>query len=144
VGADQRKACDTVVEGRGIPALRSVAVCAVGGGKRRTGGGVHGIAGLLPLGQVASGISAVGRCDLQIVVVVDVAGGAGNVRVAVGQQETGNGVVEGSQVPAGGGVAVRAVGSGEQGAGGRVRRIIRLLPCSEVTAGIAAGRRGDL
>ena len=55
---------------------------------------MHGIIGLLPGRQVAAGIAAIRRRDLKIVIIIDMAGGAGHVGVAVGQQETGSAVVE--------------------------------------------------
>ena len=56
--------------------------------------GCTGFVGLLPGRQMASGISAIGRRDRQIVVIVDMAERAGHVRVAIGQQESGRAVVE--------------------------------------------------
>ena len=41
--------------------------------------------GLLPLGEMAAGVSAIGGSDLKIVIVVDVAGCAGDVRVTIGE-----------------------------------------------------------
>jgi hypothetical protein len=55
---------------------------------------MNGVRGLLPGSQMASGISAIGRGDRQIVVVVDMAERASHVRVAVGEQEAGGAVVE--------------------------------------------------
>lgn len=40
--------------------------------------------GPLPCGEVAAGVAAIGGGDLKIVIVVDVATGAGNIRVARG------------------------------------------------------------
>lgn len=50
------------------------------------------------------------------------------VGVSVGQQESGEGVVEIRAVPALGGVTVSAVGDREDRPGTGMRRIIRLLP----------------
>jgi hypothetical protein len=71
-----------------------MAVRAVRRGKRRAGLGMHRIIGLLPGGEVASGISAIGRSDLQVVVAVDMALLAGDVGMAVGQEEAGGAVIE--------------------------------------------------
>ena len=51
--------------------------------KSRAGGGVDGIAGLLPPGQMATRSSASRGSDLQVVIVVDMAGSAGHAGVAV-------------------------------------------------------------
>ena len=56
---------------------------------------MHGIVGFLPSGKVALGVAAIRGRNLQIVIVVDVAGGAWNVGVAIGQQESGRAVIEG-------------------------------------------------
>ena len=60
---------------------------------------MHGISGLLPLGEVTAGIAAVRRSDGQRVIIVDVATGAGHVGVAIGQQETRGAVIEGGGGP---------------------------------------------
>ena len=87
VRSGQRKPGRAVIERRRRPAHRRVAGRAVGRGERRSGRGVHRIIGLLPGRQMALRISAIGRRDRQRVIVVDVAGGAGHVGMAIGQQE---------------------------------------------------------
>ena len=142
--ASQRKARNTVVERSGVPALGRVAVDAIGGSKCRAGSGVYRVVGLLPGGQVTSGIAAVGGGNLQIVVVTDVAGGARHVGVAVGEQEARRGMVEDSVVPTDGVVTLRAVCGGERRARFRVHGIVGLLPGGQVAAGIAAVGGGNL
>jgi hypothetical protein len=70
---------------------------------------VGGIVGLSPGGEVATGISAIGGRNLEIVVVVDVAGGAGDVSVAVGEWKAGGAVIEDGAGPTDGGVAGGAI-----------------------------------
>ena len=94
--------------------------------------------GLLPSCEVAAGIAAVPGRDRQSVVVVDVAGGAGKIRVALGQQEASGAVVEGRGIPAHGGVAVRAIAGGKGGTCLWVGRIVGLIPGCKVAARIAA------
>jgi hypothetical protein len=94
VRSDEGKTGNAVIERRRIPAFGGMAVGAIGGGKSWSRSGVNGIGGLLPSGEVAPGISTIGRSDGQGVVVVDVAGGAGDVGVAIGQQETGGAVIK--------------------------------------------------
>lgn len=88
VRARQREASRAVVEGSAVPTLGRMAVRAIRHRKCRTGSRVGWIIRLLPLRQVALRISAVRRRDLKIVIVVDVAGSARHIRVAVGQQES--------------------------------------------------------
>ena len=73
VRANQREASDAVIEGSAVPSLGSVAVRAIGRGEIGTRCGVNRRSSLLPLGQMASGVTAVRGSDLQIVIVVDVA-----------------------------------------------------------------------
>ncbi len=94
VAESQREAGGTVVEVRRVPTLGRVTVGTVCEGKSRTRRRVDGVGRFLPSGQVAARIAAVGRSDLQIVVVVDVAIGAGHVGVAIDQQEAGRRVIE--------------------------------------------------
>ena len=61
---------------------------------------MDGVICLLPRRQMASGIAAVGRRDLEVVVVADVAGNAGHVRVTVGQRKSGRVVIEFRTEPA--------------------------------------------
>lgn len=54
---------------------------------------------------MAAGITAIGRSNFQIVIIIDVAGTAGHASVAVGEQETGRTVIEFCSRPAIEGVA---------------------------------------
>lgn len=123
-----------VIENCGGPTDRVVAGGAVRGGERRAGGGMHGIVGGLPGAQVAAGVAAVGRADRQIVIVVDMAGGAGNVRVPIRQQESGRAVIEPGVQPIVKGRVAGFAGRGEFG--GDVIRIGSLLEI-RLMAGIA-------
>src|SRR5215472_14929200 len=102
------------------------------------------VIGLLPGGQVASGISAVVRLDGQIVIVVDVAVGAG-VHLARGrhlvrirQRKTGRAVIEGGRGTGDRVVAGRAVGCRKRCSGSRVRRVIGVLPGGQVALRVPA------
>ena len=117
----------------GVVALRAIR-CGEGGPR----GGMRRIVGLLPGSEVAACIAAVGRSDLQIIVVVDVALRAGKICVAVGQRETGRGMIEGRSVPAYVVVTVVAGRDRKRLRIAGVRRIIRGLPGAEVAAGISA------
>jgi len=75
----------TVVEGSSIPPFGSMAIGAVSDGKPRAGRRVGGVIGLLPGRQVALRVSAVRRRSRQVVVVVDMAGSAGDIGVPVRQ-----------------------------------------------------------
>lgn len=99
---------------------------------------------LLPLRQVALRVPAVRRRNLEIVIVVDVAGSARHIRVAVGQQESRRSVIEIRRVPALGRVAIGAVRNGKSRASRGVHRIARLLPLRQVTLRISAIRRRNL
>jgi len=121
-----------------------MAVRAVGCGKGGTRGGVDRVVGLLPGREVATGIAAVGRSDLQVVVVIDMARSTGNVGVPVCQRETRERVVEVRRIPTFGGVAVGAISRREDGAGCGVNRVVGLLPGREVATGIAAVGRSNL
>ena len=77
VGIRERKSGDRVIEchicpQRGIVAVRTIRRC-----KRRSRSRVCGVVRLLPRRQVAPGIPAVIRLNRQIVIVIDVAVGAG-------------------------------------------------------------------
>ena len=78
---------------------------------------MHGGIRLLPGAEVATRGAASRRRDLKVVVVVDVAGGARHVGVAVRQRESCGGVIKNSVVPTGGVVALRAIRGGEGSAG---------------------------
>ena len=94
-----------MVERRGHKRDCVVAVRAVRRGKCRSRGRVHGIVGPLPSAaivgiQVALGVSAIGRADLQVVVVIDMAVAAGihfarrSQLMRIGQWETRRVVIE--------------------------------------------------
>lgn len=69
---------------------------------------MHWIVSLLPGRQVAARVAAIGRRDIQSIVVVDVAQTAGNRGMAIGQREAGRIVVEHSCGPRGDRMARRA------------------------------------
>ena len=71
---------------------------------------MHGGGSLLPSGEVATGITAILRSSLQIVVAANVAGGARNVGVALSQRKAECGVIKFSVGPLGDGVALSASG----------------------------------
>ena len=102
------------------------------------------IVGLLPRGEMASGVAAIGGRNLQIVIVVDVALRASHIGVAIGQQESCGAVVESGSRPANGIVTIGTIGRGEGRASLRVRRIVGLLPGGQVAARVAAVGRRDL
>jgi len=103
---------------------------------------VNGVIRLLPGRQVASGRAASRRGNLQIIIVVDVAGSAGHVRVAVRQQEPCCAVVKCRSQPAVKFVATLAIAGGEGGSGAGVRGICGVLPIFQV-AGIASGTQSE-
>ena len=144
VGASESETRDAVVERCGIPADGGVAVGAVGGRESGAGGGMDGVVGLLPGGEMATGVATISGRNGEGVIVVDVATGARNVGVAVGQKETSGAVIEGSGGPRGRVVALRTVGRGESGTGLGMRRVVGLLPGGEVAASIAAIGGSDL
>ena len=94
VPVGQQEAGGAVIEDRRGPGNGVVASRAVGHAKSRARRRVHGIVRLLPSRQVASGISAVVRLRSQIVIVVDVAGDASHIGMAIRQQEPGGAVIE--------------------------------------------------
>ena len=126
--SSQRKSCDAVVERRRGPACRRMASGAVRRGKRGSGRGVHRIIRLLPGGQVTLRVSAIGRRDRQIIVVIRVAQIAGYARVTAGQRESRGAVVKRCRCPTGGRVTSRAVRSRKSSAGRRMHRICGCLP----------------
>ena len=83
-----------MVECRRRPADRVVAGRAARHSKGRAGGRVRGVVGLLPGGQMALRIAAIGRSDRQIVIVVDMAERARHIRMAIGEQKSGRTVIE--------------------------------------------------
>ncbi len=131
------EACGAVVKGGSVPADGGVAGSTIGRREGWTSGRMRRIRSLLPSAQVAAGIATIGRLDLQIVIVVDVALFAGKVGVAVGKQKTGSAVVEFRAEPAVEIVATLAIGRGKRRAGFRVTRIGGVLPVFQM-AGIAA------
>jgi hypothetical protein len=132
VCSGQSKSGDAVIERRSSPTGCRVAGRTVCRGKGRTCSGMHGIIRILPIGQMALRVSAIGRRDRQIVVVIDVAQIAGHVGVPVGQREPGRSVIEDSCRPCGDRVAGRARRRGRRESG---RNVIRHR---------AANRRGAL
>jgi hypothetical protein len=71
-----------VIEGGGGPRGGVVAPRAIGDGEGWAGLRMRRGVSLLPCGEVAAGVAAIGGDDLKIVIVVDVATGTGNIRVA--------------------------------------------------------------
>jgi len=128
VRSDQGESGHAVIERRGGPARRRMAGGTVGRGKSGARGGVHGIIGLLPGGQVALRVSAIGGGNRQIVVVVDVAQIAGHVGMPIRQQEPGRAVIECCRRPTGSRVAGRAVRGRKSRPGRRMDGIRGLLP----------------
>ena len=102
--------------------------------------------GAVPLRQVAGGIAAIGGLNLQIVIVVDVAGGARKRRrrMGVGQGKTGSAVIKAGGGPTGRSVALRASCQGEGLWSAGVRWVGGLLPILQVTLGIPAIGGGNL
>jgi len=92
---------------------------------------------------MAAGVAAVGGSNLQIVIIVDVAGRTGNVGVAIGEKESGRAVIKDGGGPANGVMAGGAVGRRKRRSCRWVHRIVRSLPSREVASGIPAIRRLD-
>lgn len=116
-----------------------MAVGAISHRKGRTGCGMHWIIRLLPGRQVTSGVTATGGGNIQAVVVVDVAGRTGHIRVAIGQRKTKCSVIKLSVRPLCDRVALRACRRGVRKARlnviGHVSAIARrLVPVGDVTA----------
>ena len=104
---------------------------------------MHGSGGLLPGSQVATGVATIGGSDLEGVIIVDVAGSAKHVGVAVGEREANGSVVEFAIGPGGDGMASGA----SRGCGGETRadvvgdvaaECLRLVPIGRM-AGHALG-----
>ena len=87
---------------------------------------------------MAAGIAAICRRDLQGVIVIDVAGGAGDVGVAVGEGKTGGGVIKDRGVPGNGVVAPGAIAHGKGRTGVGMYWVDGLLPGRQVAARISA------
>jgi hypothetical protein len=143
VCSGQGKPGNAVIESRRGPAGGRMASGTVRRGKSGAGSGMHGIIGLLPSGQMALRVAAIGRRNRQIVVVVDVAQIAGHVGMPAGQQETGRAVVKRCRRPTDRRMARRAVCRRKSRTSRWVDGIIRLLPGRQMASGISAiGRRG--
>jgi len=141
VRSGQGESGRAVIEYRRGPAHCSVARRAICRCKGRSGSRVHRIIGGLPSCQMALRISATGRRDRQIVIVVDVARSAGQVGMAIGQQESSGGVVKRCRSPTDGVVAGVAIRHRKCGPGGRVYGVIGRLPSRQMAPGISAVRR---
>jgi hypothetical protein len=127
--SSQDKSSRGVVKRCGCEAHGRVAIRAVSHRESGPGSGVRRGGGPLPAAaivcvQVASGISAIGRSDLQGIVATDVAQGTGHVGVAVGQIETKRAVVKRSSSPSRNGVAGSALRRGGRETRGDVIRHI--------------------
>lgn len=109
------------------------------GGERRPCLWVRRIIGLLPSREVAPGVPALGRTNLQIVVVVDVAGNAGHVGVTICERKARCAVIEFRSEPVVEVVAPLAIAGGKGRSRLGMRRIRRLLPIFQV-AGFASRR----
>jgi hypothetical protein len=136
--AGQRKACRAVIKRCGGPANRRVAGRTIPDGEGRSRCRVHRIVRLLPGREVASRVSAIGRRDRQIVVVVDVAQIAGHVRVPIGQQKPGRAVIKCGGCPTGRRVAGRTICKRKCRAGRWVDGIGGRLPGRQMASGISA------
>ena len=131
-----------MIKSGSIPTDSIVAGGTVGDAKGGASSLVWRIVGLLPGGQVATGMSAIGGSDLEIVIVINMAGGARDVSVAVGELESSGAVIKGRGVPGDGVVAGGTIGGGKSGTRGGVRRIVGLLPLGKVA--ILAGARSEI
>lgn len=151
----QREAGGAVIkggiqEGNGVMAIR-----AIRRGKRSTGCGVHGIVRSLPATpvvgvQVALRVAAIGRLDRQIVVVVDMAIGAGihfssgSQLMRIAEREAGGAVIKVRRGP-GSCVVARGASGHRENVGRRgMRGIGSLLPGGQVALRVAAIGRGNL
>ena len=91
--------------------------------------------------MAAGGSASVGG-GRQSVVVVDVAGNAGHVGMAIGEHEPGRAVVERRCIPTDGRMASGTVGERKSSTSGWMYRIVGLLPGRQMAAGVPAiGRR---
>jgi len=90
----QRKTGSAVIENRAQPGDGIVASRASRHRKGIRRSAVFGIASVLPRRQMALRVAAIGRRNLQVVVVVDMAGRARHIGVAVGQKKTGSAMVK--------------------------------------------------
>ena len=95
--------------------------------------------GAIPIGQMTLRVSAIVGCNLQVVIIADMANGACRDVVPQGQGKSRGAVVEGCDCPAGRAlVAVVAVGRCELRAGRGMHGIIGLLPGGQVALRIPA------
>jgi len=90
----QGESSSGVIEGHVRPRRGVVALRAVRDSECRPGLRVRGIVGLLPGSEMATGVATIGRGNLQVVIVVDVATGARHVGVAGRQWESRGAVIE--------------------------------------------------
>ena len=122
----------------------------IGRRKWRSSSRVCGIIGLLPCREVALRISAIHRLNLQVVVVVDVAGGAGwylarrHQLVRIRQRKACSAVIEIRSQPRNRIVASRAGCNRKHRGRRRMLRVGRLLPRGKMATCIPAVRRRDL
>jgi len=103
-----------VIERSRIPALGGVAGRAIRRLKSGPRGRVHRIIRLLPGRQMAARIPAVRRPHRQVVIVVEVAGSASHIGVAVGQKKSRGAVIEDRRGPRNCVVACGAVPDSER------------------------------
>jgi len=106
-------------------------------------GRMRGIRCRLPSRQMAARVSAIGRGDRQIVIVIDMAKRAGDVGVAVGQQKSGGAVIEFRIQPVVKRMAVCAARCGKLRSCGLVLRVRSSQPIGHVAAR-ARGRKPDI
>jgi len=143
VRARQRKSGNAVIERGRSPTRRRMAIGTVGGGKRGPRSGVHRSIRLLPGGQMALRIPAIGRSNRQIVVVVDVAECACHVGVPSGQRKTRRTVVECRRCPTGSRMARRAIRDRKSRPGRRMDGVCGLLPSDQMALRIPAIGRSN-
>jgi len=137
MSASQDESRHRVIEGADVrPGNRVVALRAICDGEGDAGSGMYGIVGLLPGREVAAGVAAIGGSNLEIVIVVGMATGAGNVGVACGERKPRGAVVELGSEPTIERMTALAIRGGEGRPGACVRGIGSILPILEM-AGIA-------
>ena len=150
VRTHQRPSRRCVIERNVCPQRGIVARRTVRSGKRRARRRMRGVIGLLPSRQVASGISAIIRLNRQVVVVVDMAVGAGvhlasrGHLVRIGKWKARGAVIESRGLPRDGSVAIRAGRNWEYVRSGRVIGVGSLLPGGQVALRVPAVRRCNL
>lgn len=109
----EQEAGGAVIECGSVPVCGGMASGAFGERESVWRACVRRVVGLLPGGEVAARVAAVGGRDLKVVIVVDVARETGHVGVARGKQEACLGVVEFCAKPAIEIMAIGALGDGE-------------------------------